>query len=153
MTKKHFILWLFAVLIVVLFITRFNLVKNHSAQLLIGGETINLEIADTSAKQAKGLSGRASLFPDQGMLFVFPEVGFHNFWMKDMNFPIDIIWLDANYKIVSIKGNVAPESYPETFAPSAPALYVLELPAGFAKAHGLIYNDSINLNLIQKVQK
>ena len=53
--------------------------------------------------------------------------------MKEMNFPIDIIWLDENLKIVAIKENAMTESYPEVFTPSTPARYVLEVPAGFVQ--------------------
>lgn len=60
------------------------------------------------------------------MLFVFPEAGLHRFWMKDMNFPIDIYWLGKNYEVVDVAKNVPPESYPKTFSPKSPANYVLE---------------------------
>ena len=66
------------------------------------------------------------------MLFVFDRDGNYGFWMKDMKFPIDIIFADAQKKIIMIYHNVQPDSYPKVFYPNAPARYVLETPAGFA---------------------
>lgn len=103
----------------------------------IGGQAVRVDIADTPALREKGLSGRVALAAGEGMLFVFPEEGLHSFWMKDMHFPIDIIWLDVSGKVVHIAPNVPPESYPTTFLPENPARFVLEVPAGFAAAHSI----------------
>src|SRR3989344_8940875 len=65
----------------------------NQPKIKIGQKTIFIEIADTQEKQKKGLSGRDNLPEDSGMLFVFKEEGHHQFWMKDMNFSIDIIWI------------------------------------------------------------
>ncbi len=100
-------------------------------------DRVNVELADTPAKRARGLSGRKSLAADKGMLFIFPQADYHSFWMKEMRFPIDIIWLDTNWKVVDIRGNLQPESFPASYAPSQPALYVLELPAGTAAKRGV----------------
>ena len=94
-------------------------------------------IASTSAVRQQGLSGRISMASDEGLLFIFPEAGEYGFWMKDMNFPIDIVWIDADRKVVGISENVAPESYPENFYPPKTILYVLELNAGAVKKAGL----------------
>ncbi len=61
--------------------------------LILNGQEIKIEIADTPAKRARGLSGRESLAEGAGMLFIFPKPARQNFWMKDMKFPIDIIWI------------------------------------------------------------
>ncbi len=66
------------------------------------------------------------------MLFVFEGVAVQCFWMKDMHFSIDIIWLDAEKRVVHIEKDVSPETYPRTFCPSKPAKYVIELSAGEA---------------------
>jgi uncharacterized membrane protein (UPF0127 family) len=102
---------------------------------------VQVEIADTEAKQERGLSGRDSLPPNTGMLFVFKEPAAYQFWMKDMKFPIDIIWLAADQTITYIKQNATPDSYPTIFEPPYLSLYVLEVPAGFAEAHGLNIGD------------
>lgn len=82
-----------------------------------------------------GLSDRPILAENSGLFFIFPYSDTHGIWMKEMNFPIDIIWLDENYQIVAVKENAAPDSYPEVFKPTTPALYVLEVPAGFVQKH------------------
>src|SRR3989344_9082121 len=78
---------------------------NQNYNLVIektNGEKINLlvEVADSEVERAQGLSGRKVLAEQTGILFVFPTAEQHAFWMKDMNFALDIIWLDKNWKIV-----------------------------------------------------
>jgi hypothetical protein len=103
--------------------------------LTIGDTTINAELVQSLVDITKGLSGRASLPDGQGMLFVMPYSAQHKFWMPDMHFAIDIIWFDETFKVVDVTDNVTPESYPKTFMPRTPALYVLEVPTGYAAAH------------------
>ncbi len=91
---------------------------------------LKLEYAVTPAEQELGLSYRESLDEDAGMLFVYQEDVVPQFWMKEMRFPIDIVWLDENFKIIGIEKNIAPETYPRTFSPAEPIRYVLELNAG-----------------------
>ena len=111
--------------------------------LFINNETIHLEVAGTPALRQLGLSGHAPLAPDQGMIFIFPQPAHDGFWMKDMLFSLDMIWLDANYKVITIKKNATPESFPAVFYPSAPASFVLELPAGFADAHKISVGSTL----------
>lgn len=101
----------------------------------VGGALISAEIAETPEKRALGLSGRKTLGKNEGMLFVFDEPGIYSFWMKDMLFPIDIIWLDEGFRVVAIAENAAPSSFPNLFTPSSPAQYVLEVPSGFVRQH------------------
>ena len=106
-------------------------------KVLLGGNEINVTIADTPALQAKGLGGRKSLKPNEGMLFIFPTPGFYGFWMKDMEIPIDIIWFDENYRIVDVWENATPDSYPKLSTPRALSQFVLEVPAGYFAEHHL----------------
>ena len=121
--------------------------KDTIAEVTIAGERLNVIVADTPSLQEKGLSGRTSLGPNDGMLFLFPEPGFHRFWMKNMKIPIDIIWLDANRRIVDVWENATPESYPETREPRSVSLYVLEVNAGFYKKHKLNNGNVVELKL------
>ena len=89
-----------------------------------------MEIANTDAERTQGLSGRASLPAGTGLLFVFESPGKYGFWMKDMNFPIDIVWLGDGMLPVGIEKNVSPDSYPQVFYPPVPVRYVLEVNAG-----------------------
>ncbi len=108
----------------------------------IRGNVIRVSIADTDALRQLGLGGRAGLAPDEGMLFVFPQDGSYAFWMKDMTFPIDILWLSADKYIVDIRADVSPDTYPHAFAPITPSRYVLELPAGYTQSNGIQIGDT-----------
>lgn len=111
----------------------------------LNGETIRVSVADTDAARERGLGGSAGLEPDEGMLFVFFDDAVRAFWMKDMRFSIDILWLAADGTILYIKEEASPESYPAVFAPQVAARYVLELPAGYARKHGVRVGDAAHL--------
>ena len=102
---------------------------------------MRVDIANTPEMREHGLSGRAGLADGEGMLFVFPEDGPHAFWMKDMRFPIDIVWLSHEWEVVDITSHVSPDTYPTAFSPQTPARYVLELPAGFIEEHAIEIGD------------
>jgi uncharacterized membrane protein (UPF0127 family) len=106
-------------------------VKVHS-------QTIEAEATVTPAEQRRGLGGRPCIGADQGMLWTYSIPTHPSFWMKDMRFPIDIVWLDSAGRVVWIERNISPSTYPHLFANrGAAALYVLELRAGRAKSLGL----------------
>ena len=109
---------------------------------------VSVEIVDTSAERERGLSGREGLAPDSGMLFIFEEDGYPAFWMKDMRFAIDILWVASDGAIVHIEESVAPETYPTAFAPRRKARYVVELPDGYAKAHEIHIGDLVRLDAV-----
>ena len=116
------------------------------AVLQLNKTIIKAEIARTSAQRAQGLSGRRALGTDEGMLFVFPQDTAPGFWMKEMNFAIDIVWLDSSGAIVEINKNLNPDSFPQLFYPPRPIRYVLELPAGLTDKLQLKTGDIIHLN-------
>jgi uncharacterized membrane protein (UPF0127 family) len=111
--------------------------------LAVRGFEIKAEVVTTPEKRNKGLSGREVLARDEGMLFVFEDADTYAFWMPDMHFSLDIIWLDENMKVVHIQENATPESYPELFTPPIPALYVLEVRSGFSKEKGIVVGDQV----------
>ena len=98
--------------------------------ITIGSQTFPVEIAKTAKQHERGLSGRTSLEQNHGMLFVFDQPTVPKFWMKDMRFAIDILWLDENYKILGIERNITPDTYPKTFEPPVAVQYVLETNPG-----------------------
>lgn len=112
--------------------------------IVIGDTALTVEIADTYEKRELGLSGREALKKNTGMFFVFDEPDTYGFWMKDMKFNIDIIWLNVHGEIIYMKESVSPDTYPETFTPETEALYVLEVPAGFATEKHLEIGDKID---------
>lgn len=111
----------------------------------IGAASVAVEIATTSAAVERGLSGRASLGQDQGMLFIFSQPDRWRFWMPDMRFPIDIIWI-AGERVVDIDENVSNRfdpAHPVFFAPSVPVRHVLEVNAGFSRMRGIGIGDPV----------
>ena len=114
------------------------LLSDEKVSIWIGGTEIRAEIADSSEERIKGLSGRGQLAEREGLLFVFDAPEKQGIWMKEMNFPIDIIWLDANKRILTVAENISPETFPKVFYPSAPALYVLEVSGGTASKYGIM---------------
>lgn len=114
----------------------------------IGEASIFLERAVTSEERELGLSYRESLREDSGLLFVFDALDFYGFWMKDMKFPIDIIWLDSNFKIVDIEEGVRPESYPKVFTPKFKSLFVLEVNSGFVRENDIKIGEKLSFNIL-----
>lgn len=108
------------------------------------GKQIRVEIATSEAEQIKGLSNRNFLEKGTGLLFVFDSPGRYGIWMKDMNFPIDILWLDKNYNVVDLRDNVSPDTFPAVFTPKANSMFVLELNAGEAHRFNLKINSKLN---------
>lgn len=113
---------------------------------------IRVEIADSMMERTTGLSGREKLESVNGLLFVFPEADFHAIWMKDMRFPIDIIWISEDLRVVDIDRNVSPDTYPELFRPQEPAMYVLETNARYVDTFGIQVGDNVRLpgELVEK---
>jgi hypothetical protein len=111
------------------------------------GAEFEVELAQTEAEQIQGLSGRAQLGATEGMLFVYATTTIPSFWMKEMNFSLDIIWLDQNQKIADITLNISPATFPTTFSPKKPVQYVLEVPAGTAVKNNLQLGDLIHFSL------
>jgi uncharacterized membrane protein (UPF0127 family) len=79
------------------------------------------------------------------MIFVFDGQDKHGIWMKDMNFDIDILWLDVNGKLVGLKDNASPQSYPEVFYPERPAQYVIEGSSSLIEDTEINIGDMVNL--------
>ena len=102
-------------------------------RLKIGNVTLDVELADTQNKRQKGLSNRPGLLENSGMLFIFPYPDKHTFWMKDMRFPLDFVWI-RNGRIVEITPDISP---PETLVPSQLVDEVLEISAGSANKYGI----------------
>ena len=122
-----------------------NLAKTPTKQLILDGRTVNLLVVQTPDETMWGLSDFPSLPPDTGMMFQFDTPGIYPFWMKDMRFALDMIWLDSDNKVVTIHENISPDTYhknpPELFLPTSPASAVIEVPAGFVKEYEVRIGD------------
>jgi uncharacterized membrane protein (UPF0127 family) len=126
-----------------------NFLIPSTPKLYIGMTHFNVEIADTPKTRNQGLSGRKSLPENSGLLFVFPNSGLYQFWMKDMNFPLDFVWINQG-KVVEITENVPPPSQtqnqPRTVNPFFPVDHVLEVNSGFVSKNNIKVGDVVVLN-------
>jgi len=105
-----------------------------SATVQVQGQVFKVEVERSESAREKGLSGRRLLVDSRGMLFLFDTPGMYEFWMKDMRFSIDIVWI-VQGKIVDISRNVpAPKAgeSPVKVKPRTPADTVLEVKSGTA---------------------
>ncbi len=121
-----------------------------TGQLKIGQDVLNVEIADTQAKRQLGLGGRDNLATDSGMLFVFSDTDKHSFWMKDVHFSLDFVWILDN-KVVDVTQNVPPPAPDQSvsslpiYESNSPINKVLEVNGGYASSHNIQVGDSITL--------
>ena len=125
----------------------YYLVNEEKTNLTIKETEISVDLAITKEEQIKGLSGRKALPSGTGMLFIYNQPRKVSIWMKDMNFPIDIIWIDDKKQVSYFKKSVSPDTYPESFAPNVPVRYVLEVPAGFVEENYIQIGDNLEFEL------
>lgn len=107
------------------------------AVMHLNGERFEVRIADNDRDRKKGLSGTNDLPKNEALVFIFDHDGRHGIWMKDMNYAIDIVWLDSERRVVHTKSGVLPESYPEVFFPDSAARYVVEFRSGIVEEKGI----------------
>ena len=119
--------------------------------LIIGGtKKFQGECAVSPEALKKGLSGRKRLPEGRGMLFLFPELKEHTMWMPDMNFPLDVIWLDEQFSIVHISYGLRP-CEPDQTCPSVSSIYssmyAIEVVAGQAAEYGFRLGQDLKVLL------
>ncbi|OGD84435.1 hypothetical protein A3B51_03440 [Candidatus Curtissbacteria bacterium RIFCSPLOWO2_01_FULL_41_18] len=119
----------------------------------IGSLNVNVKVVISASERKKGLSGDDSLPINSGMLFVFDKSAKWGIWMKNMKFPIDIIWIDdspaGEKRIVDIAANALPESGKKdaeltVYRPQTDSKYILEINAGLANLNNLKVGDAVN---------
>lgn len=108
---------------------------------------VQLEVADTNEKRMQGLSGREVLPNDMGMLFVFDQPSEQCFWMKDMNFAIDMIFVDDTKRVIDVQEAVAPDTYPKNFCKDN-TKYVIEVAAGVSRQAGVQAGQVLNFSML-----
>lgn len=122
------------VVFLLLFIFRSSSAIENSKTIIINGNSIQVEIADNDALRTQGLSGRKSLATNSGMLFIYPRAGIYSFWMKEMQFPLDFIWISGDTVADLMKDVPAPETNDllvlPTYQSNTPVDKALELNAG-----------------------
>ncbi len=125
--------------------------QDNIATIRINGATYKISVADNEVSRAQGLSGKQKLEKDEGLLFLFPQKDKYGFWMKDMLFPIDIIWLDEDV-IADISHSVQiplSPTYVPSYYPKAPVNKVLEVNAGEAKKNNFTIGQKVTINLFK----
>ncbi len=145
--KKNIIIILLIIIVLIIGGVIYN--KNKSSkQVIINNIKILVEIADTAKSRQLGLSYRKSLNKNSGMLFVMDKKALTGFWMKDMQFSLDMIWIDGD-KIVKISKNLLPAgSHPDiSYNSGEPIDYVLEVNGGFCDKKGIKVGDKIIFDL------
>ncbi len=121
----------------------------HHLPFLLAGNRYDFIVVNTPTSRQQGLSGRDQIGAD-GMLFVFPQSAKHQFWMKDMRFDLDLIWIERG-RAVAIEENVvkgsneAQEEELAIYQPPQPVTLALEVPAGFVREQGLMVGDRLQL--------
>ena len=116
-----------------------QILQKETDSLLI---RLDIEIADNEYETATGLMYRSSMEPEQGMLFIFDDVAMRSFYMKNTQFPLDIIFLDEENRIVSFQKDAQPFNE-NGLTSKVPAKYVLEVNAGMADKWSLDLGDRI----------
>lgn len=147
MIKKPFLYYF--IILFIFSLTACNTIPQDSSlkTIEVGDTKVKVEIANTPQLKAQGLSNRQSLSQNQGMLFVFNNYSKPGFWMKDMQFPIDIIWIKDN-TIVDITKNIPPPKVGESlksYYPQDNTNYVLEVNAGWCDDNKIKIGDIVEL--------
>lgn len=110
---------------------------------------VDVRVVDTVPERNLGLSYFKNIPKNQGMLFIFDAPGIYPFWMKGMNFPLDMVWLNYvsgnSYEVMSITQDAMPASYPKTFSSSNPIDAVLEINAFQAESLGMVEGEMVRI--------
>lgn len=146
--KGKFVLGVLITMVATALILRTINFYTKNGKVEIDGKIFKVEIVKDPWEQAQGLSGRKSLAENKAMLFVFSKEDYYQFWMKGMNFSLDIIWINQG-KVIDIKERapIPTTHYIEQYRPEAPAKYVLEIGAGLAEKYGIKVGDDVKLDI------
>ena len=122
-----------------------NAAKDQPTVTMPSGRAYRVEIVATPDSRAQGLMYRESLEDGRGMLFLFPKPSVEGFWMKNCNFPIDIVWMDSSRKIVFVSAHTPPckEDPCPTYGPKTESLFVLEIPDGAAAKEKAVVGSTL----------
>lgn len=151
MKKLLLIFIIFLILIGAIFLTQ-RYIKggtifflNKTPIAIINNHSFRVSVATSQKEHETGLSETQSLSEDQGMIFLFEKPDYYSFWMKNMRFPIDIIYIN-NDTIVTIKSNaqlIKDKENPTIYSSTKPANKVLEIQAGLSEKYKLKEGDKV----------
>lgn len=145
------------VLLVVLLFWSFNFFSHNNSLfsgskpkiVTIAGQEIKVKIAKTPSQKELGLGKIKNLPEDQGMIFIYDNYVIPGYWMKDMKFPIDIIWIKDNM-VMGYEKDLKPQADNinlPTYQPKTFINYVLEVNSGFVEKYGLKIGDNVKLSI------
>ncbi|MBT4209306.1 MAG: DUF192 domain-containing protein [Candidatus Komeilibacteria bacterium] len=151
--KKHkFKIVLFIVIIALVYAVYYNFFRYNEATVTINDYVFKTEVVQSEKDVTRGLSGREILADNQAMFFILPEKKIYRFWMKDMKFNIDLLWIDDN-KIVGFEKNMqafenitSANDLPAYSSPQA-VDRVLEIKAGLIDSLDIKIGDIINISI------
>ena len=151
MKKTHKLIFIVALILILIltlagyFFTNFYSIHgNFIVRMRVENYPIRSEVVNEQSKRELGLGGRSGLCTSCGMLFVFEKKERYAFWMKGMDFPIDILWID-NGKVINIEHDVSHLDQRRTYSSAEPAAMVLELPAGTCEREGITKGSRVGL--------
>lgn len=123
--------------------------EKDAKRVCIRAACVTAETAADPDARARGLMYRDGLAPDTGMLFVFDRPGEHAFWMMNMKFALDMIWITPDLRVAAVSENVppcAPGKTCESISPGIECAYVLEVPAGFSRRYAIAAGDTVTIH-------
>lgn len=149
--RKIYLKFISSALIVLLIFIIFLLINyligfTTQKTMMVAGEKIKIEVVTTQETKSRGLSNLDSMPIGSGMLFVYDEYIIPSFWMKEMRFPIDIIWIKDDL-IMGYEKNIYPQNHDEkltTYQPKTFVNYVLEVNSGFVDKYDIKIGDSVS---------
>jgi uncharacterized membrane protein (UPF0127 family) len=118
--------------------------------ITVNDQILIADISATHEQRTKGLSVKDALAENEAMLFVFDVEAEHRFWMKDMKFPIDIIWISSDKNVVDIEHNLQPCDlglFCSSYEPEGDSLYALETVGGFAGKYRVVKGTPVEFDL------
>ena len=144
--NKVLLVGVLAILVAVAGLVYLYLEPEGTATITFAGQSLTVDLAKTSSQQELGLGGRPSMTEDHGMLFVFGSASRWGFWMKGMEFPLDIVWFGANRSVIYFVQDLQPCTPVDcqTYYPPGNALYVLEVNAGFVALHNVTVGETFS---------
>lgn len=122
-----------------------NMHDGNFSAVIINNHEIPVTIANDDTARQIGLSHSLNLSTGTGKLFIFDKEGKYGFWMKDMNYPIDIVWISSSMKVVAVSANITPETYPKIFYPPSAVQFVLEINANESKKFNIKEGEGVIL--------
>jgi uncharacterized membrane protein (UPF0127 family) len=132
-----------------------NTTNTAESSVKIKDVNIKVILAETPEQQRKGLSIKNDLKDHEGMLFLFDTPEKNSFWMKEMKFPIDIIWINPNYKIIHIEKNLQPcisFLICTSYSPNENSQYVLEVNSHYTTRNNITVGDKVEFNIINSTK-